>query len=157
VNIIKLEISTELLESWIIRRMAVVYGEGVDIAPARGLAEELITVLTGYLNLQTVRPPWRLLKDFSSEEPAPAEEKAKIEAITVPDLLFAVLRTALGWWPEDSNATADESCWILEQFDAVDGDELYERYLRLSDKINHTKIADPFGDDNDGGEPALID
>jgi hypothetical protein len=44
----------------------------------------------------------------------------------------------------------------MEQFDAVDGDELYERYLRLSDKINHTNIADPFGDDDDGGEPALI-
>jgi hypothetical protein len=32
--------------------------------------------------------------------------------------------------------------WLAEMFSAVDGDELYERFLRLRDKINGTDLAD---------------
>jgi hypothetical protein len=124
---IELKISVELLESWIIRRLAIVYGEDVDISPARGLAEELHAIVAAYLSLYLVRAPDR--------SPEPNEEFTKV------DMLFAILRTALGWWPADGDVEADESVWIMEQFDRADGDELYQRYVRVSDKINNTDIA----------------
>jgi hypothetical protein len=32
--------------------------------------------------------------------------------------------------------------WLFERFNAVDGDELYERFLRLCAKIDGTDLAD---------------
>jgi hypothetical protein len=52
-----------------------------------------------------------------------------------------MLRTAVDMWPADKDAAARESMWVTERFMAVDGDELYDRYLLLSDKINGTDIA----------------
>jgi hypothetical protein len=123
---IVLKIPVELTESWIIRRMAIVYGDDVDISPARGLAEELHAIAAAYENLHSVRPP---------------DDDTLPEDFVKADALFAILRTTFDWWPKDGDATADESVWIMEQFDRVDGDELYERYLRLSDTINNTDIA----------------
>ena len=42
----------------------------------------------------------------------------------------------------DGDARGRESAWLYERFSAADGDELYERYLRLFDKINGTDLAD---------------
>jgi hypothetical protein len=125
---IAIEITSEFLESLIIRRLAIVFGEGADIlASARTMAEELRAILTGYLDLYSVRPPDRY--------PEP-------DGFTNADFLFAVLRTTLGWWPGDDDAGSEESVWIMEQFGRVDGDELYERWLELADQINGTNIAD---------------
>jgi hypothetical protein len=52
-----------------------------------------------------------------------------------------ILQTAVDVWPSDKDAAAGESMWLAERFMAVDGDELYERYLRLFDKINGTDLA----------------
>jgi hypothetical protein len=53
-----------------------------------------------------------------------------------------ILRTAIDVWPSDKDAAAVERIWLFERFDAVDGDELYDCYLRLCDKINRTDLAD---------------
>jgi hypothetical protein len=124
---ITLKIPLELTKSLIIRRLAIVYGNDVDISCARELAEELHAIVGAYLNLHSVRPP--------DGYPEPDEE------FTKADMLFAILRTALDWWPKEGDATAHESVWIMDQFKRVDGDELYERYLRLSDRINNTDFA----------------
>ena len=44
-------------------------------------------------------------------------------------------------WPFDEYVCGRESLWLYERFSALDGDELYERYLRLFDKINGTNYA----------------
>jgi hypothetical protein len=125
---IAIEITSELLESLIIRRLAIVFGEGADVlASARRMAEELRAILTDYLDLFSVRPPDRY--------PEP-------DGFTKADFMFAILRTTLGWWPEDNDAAGQESIWIMGQFDRVDGQELYDRWLKLADQINGTNIAD---------------
>jgi hypothetical protein len=58
------------------------------------------------------------------------------------DVVETILRTAVDVWPLDEGAGAAESVWLYERLEAVDGDELYDRYLRLCDKINGTNIAD---------------
>jgi hypothetical protein len=64
----------------------------------------------------------------------------------LPDTLFAILRTAFDWWPKDEDAAADESIWIFTQFRQVDGEELYDRFLRVCDRINNTDVMNS-GDD----------
>jgi hypothetical protein len=56
-------------------------------------------------------------------------------------MVFAILRTALGWWAADDAAAALEFSWIWDQFDRVHGEELYDRYLRVCDAINNTNDA----------------
>jgi hypothetical protein len=53
-----------------------------------------------------------------------------------------ILRAAVDIWPLDKDAAAGESMWLAERLAAVDGDELYDRYLRLFDKINGTDLGD---------------
>ena len=61
------------------------------------------------------------------------------------DVIETVLRTAVDVWPLDGDEVAYESVWLFERFSAVDGDELYERYLRLFDRMNGTDFADVAG------------
>ena len=61
------------------------------------------------------------------------------------DVIETILRTAVDVWPRDEGAVGSESVWLAERFMAVDGDELYDRYLRLFDKINGTNFADLAG------------
>jgi hypothetical protein len=127
---IEIKISPALLESLIIRRMAVVCGEDVDIAPARELAAELRKIVNGYRTLHSASPPY-------SHDP---RKFADVEAIEENDVSFAIVTTALGLWPE--GAEAEQSCWSMEQFDRVDrADTLHERYLRLCDRINGSNFA----------------
>jgi hypothetical protein len=99
--------------------------------------------------LLAVRPPWRLRDgspDFDGDIDldgiplAPAEEKARIERITPPDMVFTILRHTLGFWPEGT-AAGDENIWVQEQFDVVDGEELYDRWQELCDAIDDTDFA----------------
>jgi hypothetical protein len=99
------------------------HGKVDDEAKAQALAEELHRIVHGYLNLLSVRPPDRY--------PLP-------DKFTKADMIDTILRTAIGMWSADEGA---ESVWIYEQFSRVDGDELYERYLRICDAINGTDIA----------------
>ena len=96
------------------------------------LAIELCDITTAYRALFAVRP--------ECERNYPAAD------IEESDVVFTILRTAVGLWPTAECETAhdggDESVWLFERFDAVDGDQLYERYLRLADKINGTDCAE---------------
>jgi hypothetical protein len=88
------------------------------------LAVELHKSVGFVLKLYSVRP--------TCESYAESEET---------DLVDTILRTAVDMWPRDKDTAARESIWVAECFMAVDGDELYERYLLLCDKINGTDIA----------------
>jgi hypothetical protein len=61
------------------------------------------------------------------------------------DVVETILRTAVDVWPLDDDEIVVESIWLFERFSAVDGDELYERYLRLFDRINGTNFTDLAG------------
>jgi hypothetical protein len=141
-----IEFSIELLTQLIFRRMAIVYGDRcADLKVSRELAEELFAILEGYRNLHSVEPPWRLTKKM----PEDAEAEASIKRIELPDTLFAILRTAFDWWPRNEDAAADESIWIFNQFRRVDGEELYDRFLRVCDRINNTTDVMNSGDGGD--------
>jgi hypothetical protein len=58
------------------------------------------------------------------------------------DVVETILRTAVDVLPLDGDVRGRESAWLYERFSAVDGDELYERYLRLLDQLNGTDLAD---------------
>jgi hypothetical protein len=58
------------------------------------------------------------------------------------DLLDAVRRTALGFWPWDRDrAVGEESCFLMERLTDIDQGFLYDRYLVLCDHINGTNFA----------------
>jgi hypothetical protein len=140
-----IEFSIEFFTELIFRRMAIVYGDRcADLKVSRELAEELFAILEGYRNLHSVEPPWGLTK----KTPEDAEAVASIKRIELPDTLFAILRTAFDWWPKDKDAAADESIWIFNQFCRVDGEELYDRFLRVCYRINNTDVMNS-GDDGD--------
>ena len=63
-------------------------------------------------------------------------------AFVLADLIDAVRRTALGFWPyNNGEAVAQESRWLMEELTRID-DALYARYLRLHDRINATNFAE---------------
>jgi hypothetical protein len=135
---VNLEIPVRLLTSWIIRRMAIVYGNNGDLTQARVLADELTEIIDEYLALAAETPP---------DSPSDAlldnlNYHGHDEDFVRTDFIFALIRCALDWWPQDDDTTASESVWVMEQFMHVGGDDLYKRWLRLTDKINNTDIAD---------------
>jgi hypothetical protein len=97
----------------------------ISAEAANQLAIELHAIVADYRQLFALRPP--------CDHYEPCEEI---------DVVETILRTAVDIWPSDEDEVAGESMWLFERFDAVDGDELYERYLRLCDKINGTDLAD---------------
>jgi hypothetical protein len=97
----------------------------ISAEAANQLAIELHGIVAAYRQLFALRPPCDYYAEFEET-----------------DVVETILRTAVDVWPSDEDAAADESMWLFERFSAVDGDELYERYLRLSDKINGTDLAD---------------
>jgi hypothetical protein len=92
---------------------------------AHQMAIELHGIVRAYRQLFVVRPPCGCFVD--NEE---------------TDLVETILRTAIDVLPRDGDERCRESEWLYERFSAVDGDELYERYLRLFDQINGTGLAD---------------
>ena len=97
----------------------------VSAATAHQMAIELHGIVGAYRQLFAVRPPCDSFVD--NEE---------------TDVVETVLRTAVDILPLDGDVRGRESAWLYERFSAVDGDELYERYLRLFDRINGTSLAD---------------
>jgi hypothetical protein len=125
VSDIELKISLELTEALIARRMADVFGEEAQaLDQAAELARELHAIINAYRALRSVEPPYMGSNRF---------ELMDIERIEEPDMVFAILNTALGWWPKDE---ASQGLWIWEQFDKADADELWRRWARLCDRIN---------------------
>jgi hypothetical protein len=61
-------------------------------------------------------------------------------AFDLADLVEAVRRTILGFWPE--NAEAEESIWLAHQLMSI-SDDLYNRYLLLHDKVQMTSFGEP--------------
>ena len=97
----------------------------ISAEAANQLAIELHALVADYRQLFALRPP---CNPYS-----PSEET---------DVVETILRTAVDVWPSDEASAAVESMWLFERFDAVDGDELYERFLRLCCKISGTDLAD---------------
>jgi hypothetical protein len=97
----------------------------ISAETAHQRAIELHGIVAAYRQLFAVRPPCGCFVD--NEE---------------TDVVETILRTAVNVWPLDGDEVAYESVWLFERFSAVDGDELYDRYLRLFDKINGTDLAD---------------
>jgi hypothetical protein len=92
------------------------------------MAVELHSIVADYRQLFASRPTCGVYVDFEET-----------------DVVETILRTAVDVWPFDGEVCARESVWLYERFSAVDGDELYERYLRLFDRINGTNFADLAG------------
>jgi hypothetical protein len=63
-------------------------------------------------------------------------------AFGLADLVDAMRRTVLGFWPSDPDAAGNESCWLMEELTDID-DALYDRYLRLHDRTQSTNFAEP--------------
>ena len=97
----------------------------ISAEAAHALAIELHGIVGAYRQLFAVRPPCDSFVD--NEE---------------TDVVETILRTAVDVWPLDDDEIVVESIWLFERFSAVDDDELYERYLRVFDKINGTNFAD---------------
>jgi hypothetical protein len=117
---IELRIPVELTASRIERRGS------ISAEAADQLAIELHGIVADYRQLFALRPP-------------PCDAYAESEET---DVVETILRTAVDVWSSDKDEVAAESIWLFERFNAVDGDELYDRYLRLCDKINGTDLAD---------------
>jgi hypothetical protein len=62
-------------------------------------------------------------------------------AFEATDVIQAVLRTVVGFWPDDEDAAADEAIWLMGMLTEAGGDELYLRYMHLCDFINLTDLA----------------
>jgi hypothetical protein len=62
------------------------------------------------------------------------------------DAIQTVLRAAVGIWPADKDAAADESVWVMEQLTRAEeltgAKDLYRSYLRVCDRVAGTDIAD---------------
>jgi hypothetical protein len=100
----------------------------ISAEAAHQLAIELRSIVAAYRQLFTLRPP---CGNYVENEET--------------DVVETILRTAVDLWPLDGDEIAHESVWLFERFSAVNGDELYERYLRLFDKVNGTNYADLSG------------
>jgi hypothetical protein len=98
----------------------------ISAEAAHQLAIELHEIVAAYRQLFAVRVPCGCFVD--NEE---------------TDAVETILRTAVDILPLDGDVRGRESAWLYERFSAVDGDELYDRYLRLLDQINGTAFADP--------------
>jgi hypothetical protein len=126
-NGIELKLSLALLTAMVAR-----CGQ-VEEEEARELAAELIAIVDTYRAWCRAHPE-RQDTEFTEE-----------------DVVFTVIRTAVGCWPraegwkDDERNTkvhdeGDESVWLMCHLTDV-SDELYERYLKLSDKILGEDLA----------------
>jgi hypothetical protein len=97
----------------------------ISAETAHQMAIELHGIVGAYRQLFAVRPPCGCFVD--NEE---------------TDVVETILRTAVDVLPRDGDVRGRESAWLYERFSAVDGDELYDRYLRFFDQINGTDLAD---------------
>ena len=97
----------------------------ISAEAAHRMAIELHAIIAAYRQLFEVRPP---CESFVKNEDT--------------DVVETILRSAVDVMPRDGDVRMRESAWLYERFSAVDGDELYERYLRLFDRINGTSLAD---------------
>jgi hypothetical protein len=77
---------------------------------------------------------------MSSARSAEAEFFDPGSAFELADLVEAVRRTVLGFWPY--NGVAEESEWLMDRLTSID-DGLYQRYLRLHDKTQMTSFGEP--------------
>jgi hypothetical protein len=95
----------------------------ISAEAARQLAIELHEIVAAYRQLFAARLPCGCFVD---------NEEA--------DVVETILRTAVDVLPRDGDVRCRESEWLYERFAEVDGDELYERYLRILDRINGTAL-----------------
>jgi hypothetical protein len=97
----------------------------IDEETAQKLAAELHDIVA------------RIKKGFALQPPdLPIEES---------DAIQTLLRTAVGIWPKDEDAAANESVWAMEQItragQLTGADDLYKSYLRVCDKVDGTDFA----------------
>jgi hypothetical protein len=123
---IAIVLKPELVESLIIRRRAVVFGEEVSarsIPLARMMAAELIAIVADARALYEVSAPilWR---------GGDRATQAAIERIRGEDFIFAIVRLSLGL---ESGADSD---FVESTFEDIGGDEVCERLKKLIVAIN---------------------
>ena len=71
-------------------------------------------------------------------------------AYELADLVDAVRRTVLDFWPRNQDAVGDESVWLMDELTRIDmsmESPLYDRYLRLCDRIQATNFAESLTSD----------
>jgi hypothetical protein len=88
---------------------------------ALALAEELHAIIDATRERYAARPP------------------GHPQDVTIPfeleDLIDAVRRTVLGFWPAGDMAPGSESMWVMEQLTyRCTTSDLYDRYLRLCER-----------------------
>ena len=117
---IELSISADLTAAEIIRA-----NESIDDKTAEELAATLHDIVACVKKAFALRPP-----DLPLHE---------------SDVVQTVLRTAVGFWPADWGAAANESVWVMEQLTDVEqltgAKDLYKSYLRVCDRVSGTDCA----------------
>jgi hypothetical protein len=126
---IDLKITVEFTGTMIIRCDVI-----KDEAQAHALALELHEVIGIFRGLYSVRPPYQ--RELLEKMP-------DLEEIEETDLVLAIWGTAFDICPTNERAALLEVDWLYDQFERIGADELYDRYMRLCDKINGTNFAEP--------------
>jgi hypothetical protein len=122
---ITITIPLTLTASQIIRGSPAAISESEALELARELHDLIAEVQARY-----VRRPLREGK-LSDDE----------AAFELADLVDAVRRTVLGFWPPNQDAVGHESVWLADELTRID-DALYDRYLRLHDRTQSTNFAE---------------
>jgi hypothetical protein len=112
----------------------------IDESEAAKLAHEVHAIIAE-VQARYVRRPLVPLSDDGHvlTQRMPSDDEC---AFTLADLVDAVRRGLLGFESTNRNAAVAESDWLEEQLTGID-DALYDRYLRLHDRIQGTNFAEP--------------
>jgi hypothetical protein len=117
---IELSIPADLTAAQIIRA-----SPSIDEEAAQKLAAELHDIAACMQKAFALRP-----SDLPIEE---------------SDAVQTMLRTAVGFWPADKDAAANESMWVMEQItraeEIMGANDLYERYLRVCGMVEGVDYA----------------
>lgn len=98
-------------------------------AEALAIAEELHAIIHAAQEQYAARPP---VPDPEGNAPA----------FELQDVVDVVRRTVLGFWPTGDMAPGNEGMWIREQLtDRCTTSDLYDRYLRLCERVSGVSIA----------------
>ena len=57
------------------------------------------------------------------------------------DVIQTLVRTVVDFSTSDKDAAAHEGEWLMEMLTLLGGQELYLRYMRLSDRVNGTDLV----------------
>ena len=128
---------------------------GISDDEARELAQEMHDLIAAVQAAYAAHPPDKaaLTKRLPAEDRRLPYEIAV--AFELGDIIDSMRDTIFGHWPDDSSEACGLSCGIMARLaDLDDGDNLYCRYLRLSDRVQGTDFATSLNEERDD-RPAL--